>query len=105
MSPKTPIKLIGSDAFPVQLHTAKHPEMHCLKSIAQEGIATSDKSFLSPPHNGITQKHLMLVQSLLESAVAVGTLSIPEVSQILLSLQKVRPFQAGRNSMFVLWPK
>lgn len=47
----------------------------------------------------------MLVQSLLESTVAVGTLSIPEVSQILLSLQKVRPFQAGRNSMFVLWPK
>lgn len=41
----------------------------------------------------------MLVQSLLESAVAVGTLSIPEVSQILLSLQKVRPFQAGRNNV------
>lgn len=48
MSPKTPIKLIGSDAFPVQLHTAKHPEMHCLKSIAQEGIATSDKEFPFP---------------------------------------------------------
>lgn len=104
MPPKTPIKQVGSEAFPVQLHTAKHSEMHSLKSIAQEGIATSN-SFLSPPHNGITQKHLMLVQSLLESAVAVGTLSIPEVSQILPSLQKVRPFQAGRNNMFVLWPK
>lgn len=45
MSPKTPIKQIGSDALPVQLHTAKHPDIHflCLKSITQEGIVTSYK--------------------------------------------------------------
>lgn len=104
MSPKTPIKQTGSDALPVHLHTGRHPEMRCLKSIAQEGIATS-YSFPSPPQNGINQKCLMLVQSLLENTVAVGMLSIPEVSQILLSLQKVRPFQAGRNNMFVLRPK
>lgn len=49
MSPKTPIKQTGSDALPVQLHTAKHPEMYCVKSTAQEGITTSYRQFPFPP--------------------------------------------------------
>lgn len=52
MSPKIPIKQTGSDALPVQLHTAKHPEMHSLKSIAQEGITMSYKQFPFPSTQG-----------------------------------------------------
>lgn len=73
--------------------------------LPRKALPWATNSFLSPPYKGINQKHLTLVQSFLENAVAVGMLSIPEVSQALLSLQKVRPFQAGRNIMFVLWPK
>jgi len=51
-----------------------------------KGQPQATQGFLSPPYSGITQKHFMQVQSLLENAVAVGTLSIPEISQILLSL-------------------
>lgn len=66
----------------MQPHATDHPEVHwlCVKSVVQEGIATSYKTF---PFTSIqwnnTQKLLILVQNLLVNAASIQVLQILKV--------------------------